>query len=477
MTSGSGAGSLFEGPLGRRQLLGLLAAGGASAALAACSSTSTHSTTTTSSTASSGSFPLGAAAKASAKPVLITMWHSMTSANLTTITNLTNQFNASQNDVKVNLVNQNSYTDTLTAYTTALSGGTLPDLVQMETSDLQILIDSQSVVPAQSAVDAEHYDLSDFIPSTVEFFTVKGTLWAMPFNISSQVLYYDQDAFSAAGLDPASPPATLDDLRSAAQKIISSGTEKYGMSLKVTDSTFQLLIALGGGDLVNNSNGRKARATAVSFDDPLGKSIFQWWTKMLDDKLAQSTSGTTYDNLFAIGNRIAPMAFDTSAAIGTILSVLNTYPKVKLGIGPLPSSSAPGGGVFVGGAGLYMVSKSSPEHQDAAWQFTKFLTEPQQQATWAVGTGYIPIRKSATKVPALVDAWQTVPGYRVAYEQILASPMNPATAGAVIGAFAQVSNNINDAITSLASGANPNAALAEAASASNQDISSYNARV
>jgi sn-glycerol 3-phosphate transport system substrate-binding protein len=458
-------------------LLGLLAAGGASAALAACSSTSTHSTTTTSSTASSGSFPLGAAAKASAKPVLITMWHSMTSANLTTITNLTNQFNASQNDVKVNLVNQNSYTDTLTAYTTALSGGTLPDLVQMETSDLQILIDSQSVVPAQSAVDAEHYDLSDFIPSTVEFFTVKGTLWAMPFNISSQVLYYDQDAFSAAGLDPASPPATLDDLRSAAQKIISSGTEKYGMSLKVTDSTFQLLIALGGGDLVNNSNGRKARATAVSFDDPLGKSIFQWWTKMLDDKLAQSTSGTTYDNLFAIGNRIAPMAFDTSAAIGTILSVLNTYPKVKLGIGPLPSSSAPGGGVFVGGAGLYMVSKSSPEHQDAAWQFTKFLTEPQQQATWAVGTGYIPIRKSATKVPALVDAWQTVPGYRVAYEQILASPMNPATAGAVIGAFAQVSNNINDAITSLASGANPNAALAEAASASNQDISSYNARV
>jgi len=401
----------------------------------------------------------------------------MTSANLTTITNLTNQFNASQNDVKVNLVNQNSYTDTLTAYTTALSGGTLPDLVQMETSDLQILIDSQSVVPAQRAVDAEHYDLSDFIPSTVEFFTVQDTLWAMPFNISSQVLYYDQDAFTAAGLDPASPPATLDELRSAAQRIVSSGTEKYGMSLKVTDSTFQLLIALGGGDLVNHSNGRQGRATAVSFDGPLGKSIFQWWANMYADKLAQSTSGTTYDNLFAIGNRIAPMAFDTSAAIGTILSVLNTYPKVKLGIGPLPHSSAPGGGVFVGGAGLYMVSKSSPERQDAAWQFTKFLTDPPQQATWAVGTGYIPIRKSATQIPALVDAWQSVPGYRVAYEQILASPKDPATAGAVIGAFAQVSSTINDAITSLASGTNPVAALAQAAGASNQDISSYNARV
>jgi len=94
-----------------------------------------------------------------------------------------------------------------------------------------------------------------------------------------------------------------------------------------------------------------------------------------------------------------------------------------------------------------------------------------------VGTGYIPIRKSATQIPALVDAWQSVPGYRVAYEQILASPKDPATAGAVIGAFAQVSSTINDAITSLASGTNPVAALAQAAGASNQDISSYNARV
>ncbi len=476
MTSGSGTGPLFERTLRRRQLLGLLATGGAGAALAACSSPSSGPTATTSGPPSSA-FPLGAAAEATSKPVPVTLWHSMTSANLTTITNLTTQFNASQKDVKVNLVNQNSYPDTLTAYTTALSGGTLPDLVQMETSDLQILIDSQSIVPAQSAVDAEHYDLTDFIPSTLEFFTVKGKLWAMPFNVSSQVLFYDKEAFSAAGLDPESPPATLDELRSTAQKIVSRGIEKYGMSLKVTDSTFELLLALGDGELVNNGNGRNARATAVSFDDALGKSIFEWWANMYDDKLAQSTSGTTYDNLFAIGNRIAPMTFETSAAIGTILGVLNTYPNVKLGVGALPTSSAKGGGVFVGGAALFMVAKSPPERQDAAWQFIKFLTDPPQQATWAVGTGYIPIRKSATTVPRLVQAWDSVPGFRVAYKQILASPRDPATAGAVIGAFAQVSGAINDAVTSLASGAKPDVALAQAAQASNQAISTYNARV
>jgi sn-glycerol 3-phosphate transport system substrate-binding protein len=461
---------------GRREFLGGVALLGASgAALAACGSPSSSKAST--STTSLPSFPLGAAAKASSKPVQITLWHSMTSANLTTLTAMTNQFNSSQSDVHVNLVNQNSYTDTLSAYTAALSGGTLPDIVQMQTTELQFMIDSESIVPIQSAVDADHYDFSDHIPSVVEFFRVKGVLYAMPFNVSSNVLYYDKKAFTAAGLDPSSPPTSLNALRAAAEKIVSSGTEKYGMSLKVTDSDFELLLALADGELVNNDNGRSARATAVSFDDAKGKAIFEWWGGMLDDKLAQPTSNTTYDNLFAIGNRIAPMTWETSAALGTILSVLNSYPQVGLGIGPFLTPSSSGGGVFIGGAGMYMVSKSPPERQDATWQYLKFLNEPVQQATWAVGTGYIPIRKSSTTLPAVAKAWNAVPGYRVPYDQILASPVDPATAGAVAGPFNQVSNDINNAITSLASGVHPDTALAQCANACNQAISSYNSRL
>jgi sn-glycerol 3-phosphate transport system substrate-binding protein len=248
------------------------------------------------------------------------------------------------------------------------------------------------------------------------------------------------------------------------------------MSLKITHADFEEELALAGGQLVNNDNGRSARATAVSFDDKAGKSIFEWWGGMLDDKLAQSTSFTSYDNLLAIANRVAPMTWDTSASLGTILRDLNAYPHVSLGVGGLPSPSSPDGGVFVGGAGLFMVSKSSSERQDAAWQYIKFLNEPAQQAVWAVGTGYIPIRKSATQQSVLTQAWSRIPGYRVAYDQILASPSDPATAGAVIGPFSHVVDAINNAITSLgSSGAKPDTALAQAAATCNQAISSYNA--
>src|SRR5262245_36206377 len=53
--------------------------------------------------------PLNALKTAKGKPVEITMWHSMTRANQDTLQKLVDQFNGSQSDVKVNLVNQIDY--------------------------------------------------------------------------------------------------------------------------------------------------------------------------------------------------------------------------------------------------------------------------------------------------------------------------------------------------------------------------------
>jgi sn-glycerol 3-phosphate transport system substrate-binding protein len=400
----------------------------------------------------------------------------MQSANLTALQNMTHAFNASQPDVSVSLVNQDSYTDTLTLYTAALSGGTLPDVVQMETSDLQLMIDSQSIVSAQAAIDADHYDLSDFLPSAVDYFKVGGVIWALPFNISSQVLYFDANAFVKAGLDASSPPTTLVDLQSTAQKIVTSDTQKYGMSLKLSPSTFEEWLAMAAQPLLNNGNGRTSRATSVVFDGTEGKTIASYYEEMYSTKLAQATSATTYDNLFAIANRIAPMTLETSAALGTVVGLLGGYPEVKLGVGPMPGPSATGG-VFVGGAGLYMVSKSPDERQDAAWQYIKYLVEPAQQATWAAASGYIPVRKSAISESALQSRWTQIPEFKVAYDQILASPQSAATAGPVSGAQAQVDNAVQDGLTSISNGTSAGAALAQAASTADQAISSYDGRL
>jgi sn-glycerol 3-phosphate transport system substrate-binding protein len=321
--------------------------------------------------------------------------------------------------------------------------------------------------------------LSGLLPSAVEFFKVEDTLWAMPFNESTQVLYYNQKAFEKAGLDPTTPPATLDDYKAACEKIVSSGTAKYGTSLKLTPSDFEDWTSQAGGELVNNGNGRTARATEVSFGDTIGADLFAFYSEMFKSKLAQATPGNgsgAFDNLLAIASGTAAMTTETSAALGTVLSVLPKFPQVKLGVGPTPAPPGPGG-VPYGGAGLFIVKTSPPAQQDGAWQFVKFLLGASPMATWSLGSGYIPITIAAVQAPALTAAWATTPQYKVAYDQVLATKPSIATAGAVAGALAQVETYITNGLTAISNGTAPATALATTVSQSNSAIASYNSRV
>ncbi|HBT90243.1 MAG TPA: ABC transporter substrate-binding protein, partial [Ruminococcaceae bacterium] len=51
------------------------------------------------------------------------------------------------------------------------------------------------------------------------YYTVNDKLYSMPFNSSTPLLYYNKDAFKAAGLDPEKPPKTLEEIISLAPKL------------------------------------------------------------------------------------------------------------------------------------------------------------------------------------------------------------------------------------------------------------------
>ena len=425
--------------------------------------------------------PVDALDKAKGKPVEIVMWHSMPRASEETLQKLTDQFNASQGDVQVKLLNTTSYNDTFTKYRAGLGSGDLPDVVQIQDTSLQGMIDSQSVVPIGACVKADKYDTSDIIPRALDYWTVADTLYGMPFNVSNPVLYYNKKAFQKAGLDPNKPPTTLDELRSASQKLVDTGTTKFGYSIKLDPWYLEHWLAKSGKAYVNNGNGREKRATAVTFDNKTGREIFAWLDGMVDDKLAINTGppAGNIDNLLAIGAGNAAMTIDTSGNLGSILQVLGSgqFPDVEIGVAPMPGPVGKGG-VLVGGAALYIPKASSPEKQAAAWKYIKYLLEPSSQAQWSVGTGYVPLRKSALDDPTLKAAWAATPEYKVAYDQLLNGVNNVATAGPVIGPYTEVRDVVVNALTQmLTQGQDPKAALTSAADKSNQEIESYNARV
>ena len=97
--------------------------------------------------------PTAALAKAKGT-VNISFWESMVRANGTTLTTLTNKFNASQSKIHVTLVDQNSYTTTWQKYEAGLTNGQLPAVAQLQDINLQGAIDTQSILPAQSCINA-----------------------------------------------------------------------------------------------------------------------------------------------------------------------------------------------------------------------------------------------------------------------------------------------------------------------------------
>ena len=425
--------------------------------------------------------PVNALDQAKSKPVDIVMWHSMNRANETTLQSLADKFNASQSDVRVKLLNTTSYADTWTKYRAGLSSGELPDIVQVEDIGLQGMIDSRSVVPIEACIKADKYDTSDFIPRVLDYYTVQGTQYGMPFNVSNPVLYYNKQAFQKAGLDPNQPPKTLDEVRAASQKLVDTGTTKYGYSIKLDPWYLEQWLAKAGKPYANNANGRAKRATSVVFDNKDGREIYAWLDSMVDDKLALNTGQPegNIDHLLAIGAGNSAMTISTSADLGTITQVLGSgqFPNVSIGVAPMPGPTGKGG-ILVGGAALYIPVKSSPEKQAAAWKFMKFLDEPANQAAWSVGTGYVPIRKSALDEPVLKAAWAANPEYKVAYDQLVTGVNNVATAGPVMGPYREVREQVVNSLTAmLTGGTDPKAALDQAANAANEQISSYNERV
>ena len=280
--------------------------------------------------------PIGSIDKlaASEKPVEITYWHSFPRENERLITEITDAFNASQNDVKVKLVNQTSYGDTLTAFRAAYGKADSPDFVLLEDKETQQMIDSQAVIPAQACVDADNYDMSDFLPRVTDYFTVEDTLWPMPFNVSNPVLYYNRAMFTAAGLDPDKPPTTLDEITAASQKIVDAGAAPHGWALKLDPWLLEQWTAMAGKAFVDNGNGRDARATKVTFDNDDGLAVYKWMDDMYKSGLAENTGRPegNINHYLAVGNKTSAMTADTSAALGTVLSVIGQFPGVELGV-------------------------------------------------------------------------------------------------------------------------------------------------
>jgi sn-glycerol 3-phosphate transport system substrate-binding protein len=373
------------------------------------------------------------------KPVEVTFWHGFAAGANQDATNfLVQKFNqAHQGEIHVTATYQGTYDDTLAKLKTAIQAGQatqLPSLAQIYDIGTRFMIDSRAIQPMQVFIDHDKYSIADLEPNILGYYAINGKLYSMPWNVSTPLLYYDKDAFQAAGLDPNKPPRTLDEIRADAEKLTkkdaSGNVVQYGFGAAIYGWFLEQLTARADLPYCNNGNGRDRNATKVNVNQPEDVKIVDWWTKMVADGLALNTGRNTTDaqNAFKAG-RFAMNLESTGALRGYQSAV-----KFQLGTGFFPKSGDTGaGGTIIGGASLWVMNGKPSYEQKAAWEFVKFLEQPDNMAYWHTHTGYFPVDKKALNDPT-DQAWVAqYPQFRTAIDQLHATKLDKATQGCLLG--------------------------------------------
>ncbi len=407
-------------------------------------------------------------------------WHAMSGANGDAVTAIATGFNQSQNKCFVQAIFQGSYDDELNKLKAGLQSGDVPSVIQLYDLGTRLMYDLDVVVPMQTLIDKEKFDVSDIEPNIMGYYTVGGKLYSMPFNTSNPILYYNKDMFKAAGLDPNKPPRTFAEVKEYAAKLTKKGADgkvsQYGYSMAIYGWFFEQLLAASNGLYLDNANGRTALATKATFNSAEGIAILKWWKEMFDAGILGNYGRPTAETQKAFDAQQTAMMIESTAGLRARLTAAQG--KFELGTGFLPRPSEDvykTSGTIIGGASLWIMKGRPAAEEACAWELVKYSVAPATQAQWHIATGYYPVNKRGYDDPA-DKAWrEKYPQFQTAIDQLHIAPNIPQTQGALTGVMPQARQEIETAIESvLLKNVSPKDALDLAAKNVTDAITNYN---
>lgn len=405
-----------------------------------------------------------------ADPITINFWHAMSASRMEAVNKIIDQFHAEYPDIKIEPVFTGSYAETLSKAIAAVRTGEAPHIVQVYEVGTQTMLDSGAIVPVFEIEKPGEINWDEIVGPILDYYSVEGKLYSMPFNSSTSMLYYNKDVFEKAGLDPNTPPKTFDDILTMGKKIVESGAAPHGISFGWPDWQFEQALTIHAQFYANNENGRKGRATEVLFNQEFGVKVLEKWTEWAKAGVFFYGGAEYKANDAFLAGQIAMLQQSTSSA-GSITKAA----KFQVGTGFLPIFEGyEKGNSVIGGATLWTMKGHSKEEYDAVWEFYKFLARPEISVQWHKDTGYFPTSNAAVKMLEDEGWFKENPNFYTAFDQILSGVQRPESQGVLLGNFPEIRQYVVTAIEKATSGQmSPQEALDEAAQEANRVLKEY----
>jgi sn-glycerol 3-phosphate transport system substrate-binding protein len=251
-----------------------------------------------------------------------------------------------------------------------------------------------------------------------------GKVFAMPWNNSNPVTYYNPELLAKAGVKE-SDLRTYQGLREAAKKI-KAATGLPAVAIESFPWVLEGAIASNGGAIVRNNR--------LNLDSKEAVAVIENWAGFFRDGTAVVANANS--NLDFCAGKFA-IRFSSVASRPNIKNNC----KFNFRVAPLPYFKGPA--VPVGGATL-AISKVAPEKQKAAWEFIKWLAQPQQQFTFIKMSNYVPITRPTSDFKPFKDFLRTEQGLDMGVRQLPYARPRPSTS-----AYFQVTTEIVKSLESI----------------------------
>lgn len=321
-----------------------------------------------------------------AKPVELLFWHGLAGQVGEELQLLADAYNQSQHEFVVKPVYKGSYLETLTSFAAAFRAHKAPAMVQIFEVGTAIMLSPKGVIrPVSTLMQEQGITLpeADFIPSVRDFYSVKGQLMAMPFNLSVPILYYNQDILAKVGYDQATFPKTWDEMELLAVKLKQAGYDCTYTSAYPGWILFESFMAIHGLP-VNAQNPIRA-----VFNTPELVGHFERlkrWHQLHYFRYA----GRTDDATIFFTSSICPLLSQSSGSYNSLAALV----PFKLGVATMPLDTKVSKIRYAnvaGGAAIWVVEGQSAENYKGVAQFLAFLSQAKVQKSWHEHTGYLPL--------------------------------------------------------------------------------------
>lgn len=335
------------------------------------------------------------------------------------ISKMADDFMTENPGIKVTPVYTGNYGDNAVQVQAAFQAKKPPELFLYDFTQSLSMISTGWVTPLDDLLAADGGDeyINDFMEGFMKDAYVDGKLWSIPFQRSTEILYYNKDAFVEAGLDPEKPPQNWDELLECAKKLTKTdengNVTRWGIGIDGDNAQWWF----GGMCMQNSVDGSNLMSEdgkQVYFNTPENKEALQFVVDLSSKHGVMPTGIQRWTDLptqFLDGQY--GMIYHTSGNLANI----SENAKFEFGTAFLPGNKR--SAACTGGGSFYISEGISQEKKEAAWKFIRFVTSPERQAQWNIDTGYVAVRKSSQDTQLMKDYYVKMPQAKVAMDQVV----------------------------------------------------------